>query len=178
MVGVPREMGGCLLLGVRASDNGYRHIRVQALMIKKKKKKPPGIGTLKIKAWKLTSLYIRRRAAVEGYAECVTCNKWLPWQEGDAGHWIPQARGNSVRYDTRNIHFQCKGCNGTQRGNLHHYGVFMATTYGPEVMQELQAKSRTVTRYRRQDYLDIIDEMAGRLARLVSEDAPPRIDIG
>jgi hypothetical protein len=144
---------------------------------KKAKKKLPGIGTLKNKAWKLTSLYIRRRAAVEGYAECVTCNKWLPWQEGDAGHWIPQARGNSVRFDDRNINFQCKNCNGRLGSNPANYAVYMARTYGIDVMEELTTKSRTVTRYRRQDYLDIIDDMAGRLANLVSEDAPPVRDL-
>ena len=146
-------------------------------MIKKKKKKLPPLPRLKKKAWELTSLYIRRRYAHDnGMAECVTCGKWLPWTEGDAGHWIPQARGNSVRYDPRNIHFQCKNCNGRLGSNPANYAVFMANEYGVEVMQELLAKSRTVTRYRRQDYLEIIDDMAGRLASLVSGDIP-RVDI-
>ncbi len=55
---------------------------------------------------------VRRYAANEGgIAECYTCSKLMPWQKGDAGHFISCGR-IAVRWDVkRNIRFQCKGCN-------------------------------------------------------------------
>jgi hypothetical protein len=70
--------------------------------------------------------------------------KW--WRKGDAGHYIERGRGgmSGVYFDERNIHFQCKPCNGGlyQEGHVRRdvkkcYEKFMLQTYGQAVIDEL-----------------------------------------
>ena len=113
---------------------------------------------IKKTAWDWCSKYIRLRDAIEfqnshpevplGYVACCTCGAVKRWQEGDAGHWINRGHGgmSGVYFDERNIHFQCKTCNGgLLRGTMRiapgavaaAYDDFMLTKYGLKVIEEL-----------------------------------------
>lgn len=116
------------------------------------KAKPKSIAYWKKRVWKLVSEYIRRRAADEakqgGYAQCCSCGTWRNWKDGDAGHFI-DGRHNSIVYDPRNVHFQCKPCNGSfinQKYDRHEikkrYEEFMVKRYGAEVVEELRQKDK------------------------------------
>ena len=88
--------------------------------------------------------------------QCVTCKKWQPIAETDAGHFVPKKKGNSVYFEESNIHCQCQFCNRFDGENSKiHYVKYMVETYGQEKIDELTALSKTVTRHRLSDYLEI-----------------------
>lgn len=83
----------------------------------------------KNKAWKAFSEYIRRKHAnLDGFVECVTCGERKHWKEVDAGHFVP-GRNNTVLYDERLVHPQCKSCN-RNHGEQFKYAQFLKSEYG------------------------------------------------
>lgn len=106
--------------------------------------------TAKKEAWDWCSKYIRLRDAIEyqekypetpfGYLKCCTCPRIIIWNKNcDAGHFIPKSRGglSGVYFDERNIHGQCKDCNGFHQGKQAVYLEFMLDKYGREVVNKL-----------------------------------------
>jgi hypothetical protein len=66
-----------------------------------------------------------------------------------AGHFIPRgSRGQSgVYFDERNVHAQCKECNGFKEGNTLVYLEYMVEKYSQAVVDELRALDRMVKSY-------------------------------
>ena len=62
----------------------------------------------------------------------------------DAGHFKGRGigGGSGVYYDERNIHLQCKQCNGFRGGAPQEYQEFIIEKYGQEVLEELNLKHR------------------------------------
>jgi len=115
-------------------------------MAKKRKGK-----TAKQKAWDWCSKYIRLRDAIEyhkthpeaelGWVKCCTCLEIVHIKKNcDAGHFISKgSRGLSgVYFDERNIHAQCKICNGFYQGRPHEYELFMLDKYGHNIVERLR----------------------------------------
>ena len=125
------------------------------------------LSTAKARAWKACSKYIRTKFSVDGMCECVTCGKWNPIAETDAGHFVPKKKGNSVYFVEENIHCQCAHCN---RFDGEHskiaYTRYMESMYGPEKVDELTQLAEQITRYRAKDYLEIEAKYKLMLLRL------------
>lgn len=137
------------------------------MIAKKKKKRLPSLSALRKKAWELTSKYVRlREADADGYNRCVTCGTTKPWQELQAGHFVPQAQGNAARWDLRNIHCQCYRCNINLGGNGAEYGPYIRDRYGIDGYESIRRLAGTTRIMRRADYEEIIDDMATRLSRI------------
>ena len=111
--------------------------------------------TAKKKAWGWCSKYIRLRDSIEyckehgmhpdsGWAQCCSCQTVKQWKQMDAGHYYSRGLGGSsgVYFDERNIHAQCKQCNGFKQGNAQAYREFMLNRYGQEVLDELMVKDK------------------------------------
>lgn len=121
------------------------------------------ISVLKRKAWQKVSLFIRKRDADEdGFVNCVTCGIRKHYTQGDAGHFIP-GRGNSILFDIRGIHFQCKPCNGgfryqtfTKNEVAENYRKYMLKRYGKKVVEELIRKNRQIKQFKEKELLSII----------------------
>ena len=107
--------------------------------------------TAKKEAWEWCSKYIRLRDAIAyqekypdvpfGYVKCCTCPRIIIWNKNcDAGHFIPKSRGglSGVYFDERNIHAQCKDCNGFHQGKQVEYKEFMLEKYGQDVIDKLE----------------------------------------
>jgi len=110
--------------------------------------------TKKQEAWKLFSIFIRKRDGKGSeYPTCVTCDNRRHWKNMDAGHFISSVH-TSIKFDERNVHAQCRNCNGPLGGNLKVYSEFMEKTYGKEVMAELRRKSHVIIK---PDYDAIIE---------------------
>lgn len=56
------------------------------------------------------SEWIRRKYSVNGYTQCYTCYKILPWKEIQCGHFVSRKQ-LATRFDERNTRPQCVGCN-------------------------------------------------------------------
>ena len=124
-----------------------------------KRSKRTSDKTLKKRLWKQFSIHIRVSAADEqGYVQCVTCPARHLWNSGEihAGHWIH----NRLDFEERNIHPQCVRCNYHWNTQVTiAYSVFMARTYGVEVMDELRLLSHTKgNRYKRVELLELLDK--------------------
>ena len=119
------------------------------------------LSTLTKKRWKLTSKYIRLTYADPhtGMSHCVTCGKVYHYKDLQAGHFIPQAQGNAVKWDFRNIHPQCYRCNINLGGNGAEYYPFMEEVYGKEVINELRALSNTTVKISREEHLEVIENL-------------------
>ena len=124
---------------------------------------------LKDKLWKLTSEYVRRKSASSvGMVQCVTCGISRHWKQLQAGHFIPQAQGDAVRYDLRNISPQCYRCNINLGGNGPEYYPYMEKTYGKEVIDELRYLSNQTVKFSLQDLEDMIENVEEKLCELRS----------
>ena len=122
---------------------------------------------LKDKLWKLISEYTRRRDADEcGMVKCCTCSTIKHWKELHAGHFIPQAQGDAVRYDLRNINSQCYRCNINLGGNGAEYYPYMEETHGKEVIDELRLMSNQTVKYTLSDLEDMIESIQNMLEEL------------
>ena len=115
------------------------------------------IPTLRREAWRLFSEYIRER----DHNVCFTCGGYAD----QAGHFI-HAR-NSVYFDPRNVHAQCKFCNIFKNGNLIEYTAKMIDVYGREVVDELRRKKHEVFPISAVYLRGKIEEFQGLLTRHV-----------
>lgn len=72
-----------------------------------------------------------------------------------AGHYVPASRGNATYFDERNVNCQCYHCNINLSGNAPAYTLFLIRKYGPQIIEELNAKGATVKVYSKSDYIDL-----------------------
>lgn len=126
------------------------------------------LSELKEIAWKLFSEKVRRgEADSRGYVKCVSCGITKHWKEGDAGHWPSIAgRNNSILFEKRGVHFQCKQCNIFKSGNPLGYDEYMKKRYGRKVMDELIKLKRQTVKYDKLDYIEMIDRFTQELNNL------------
>lgn len=89
---------------------------------------------LKKKLDEVFSIFIRTR----DNGVCFTCYSKNEWRYTDAGHFINR-KHLTTRWDERNVHAQCIGCNRFRNGNKEDYAVHLEKLYGYGILQELQS---------------------------------------
>lgn len=126
--------------------------------MKKKKKRKKSLQSLKHKAWKLFSLWIRQKDADHrGFNYCVSCGKVDHWKSLQAGHFIPKSHGLVYYFHEKNVHPQCERCNIWDKENAKiKYMQFMIDKYGIAVIAELQELKQMPVKYSRTDYEELI----------------------
>jgi hypothetical protein len=121
----------------------------------------------KKRLWALVSEYVRRKAADHaGNATCVSCGSVAHWKKVHAGHYIAKSLGNAIYFDERNVNVQCVACNLWRHGNLAPYALYLLKTYGPRILDELDALRRTETQLREPWYLEQIELYKSKLSAL------------
>jgi hypothetical protein len=105
----------------------------------KKKRREQTIAALKVKVWKVFSIYIRtREKTFQDTVSCFTCDRVDHWKTFDAGHYIPKSTGGAALYfHEKNVHPQCTGCNRFRHGNLTQYALRLQNRYGNKILTEL-----------------------------------------
>ena len=102
--------------------------------------KKKGVSYWDKKLWTEFSKYIRQRdAGYDGWVTCITCPEYRHWKEMDAGHFVTR-NAKAVKYDERNVHAQCKSCNGFHEGKAYLYGKEIDRRYGKGTADELEAQ--------------------------------------
>jgi 5-methylcytosine-specific restriction endonuclease McrA len=96
-------------------------------------KKLKSIKTLKTKADKVFSLWIRNR---EPY--CYTCGSKKNLQ---AGHFVSRSY-LFLRYEPDNVHTQCVSCNVFKNGNMAVYALRLTDQYGEYILREFERNKR------------------------------------
>lgn len=115
------------------------------------------VSQLKKKADAVFSQYIRQKYADPhtGLVACVTCGVSKPIKEMQAGHY--ETRGtNYLRFDERNVHPQCVGCNVFKKGNYPRYATFMVGRYGPGILEQLEEEAKVLTQFKPYQLEEII----------------------
>lgn len=109
---------------------------------KKGNPKSKTIASIRKKAWKEFSIFIRRREAdFYGITECITCGFKAHWKEMNAGHY----HHNKLDYDEMNVNAQCPRCNKWLSGNLGNYAMYLIDKYGLEKKKELDERAAITT---------------------------------
>jgi len=137
------------------------------------KQKTETVNSLKKKVWTVFSKWIRRR---DNY-RCYTCDKQMA--EGDsgchAGHYVPQSKGNRLRFDERNVHAQCLSCNSFKRGNLSAYALKLEAQYGSGILQEFDSIKNERKKFTKDELQDMLADYKNRIkgGDLDPEGEPP-----
>lgn len=130
-----------------------------------RKKKKVGLKSIKKKAWKEFSRYIRMRFADErGLVKCCTCGTLKHWKEMQAGHFIP-GRCNSILFDERGCHAQCRRCNFNE-GNGPEYYPFMLKEYGKEIIDELRNNRHKAVKFTQSEMISIYEKYKKKARKL------------
>lgn len=122
----------------------------------------------KAKADKWFSEFIRLRDSDEnGRAMCVTCNNPRPrsWRVLQCGHFVSR-RNESTRYDERNCHAQCVGCNKWRNGREYDHSLAIDRKYGPGTSQHLRDKGEQLCRRTESDYRFLAETYKARVDRI------------
>jgi len=124
----------------------------------------------KSKAWRLCSEYIRKRDCLKTtgtltHGICCTCGVYKEYKLLDAGHFL-EGRKAAVLFDERNIHAQCKRCNGFLEGNRTQYIKFMKREYGNEVIKELEYLNNKVVQHKINHFKDFQSYFKGKIKEL------------
>ena len=104
-------------------------------------KKPLTRKQLVSKLDRIAKLYARYKDAFmmndQIVTRCITCGKIAPIDKSmHGGHFI-KAGVYPVRWDVRNIHSQCAGCNTYLDGNEAMYAQYIVQTYGVDELNRL-----------------------------------------
>ncbi len=84
--------------------------------------------------------YVRLRDAGRGCISCgVPLGRGSVGGDADAGHYRSRGSAPHLRFDTRNIHAQCKRCNRYLAGNAIEYRAGLVARYGAEFVDALEA---------------------------------------
>ena len=128
------------------------------------KKKSASLASLKRKADKAFSEYVRKRDIDRnGNTSCVTCGLTDHWKNLHAGHFISRVV-LSTRFDPVNVQVQCFACNVWRRGNPAEYAGYLQRTYGHGVIETLLTEKRKTVKYTKADYLSMIDRFQAEVA--------------
>ncbi len=119
------------------------------------------IKTLKNKAWKLCSEYIRRR----DNGKCFTCGIQRDIKQMHAGHFR-HGKTTPIYYNDTNIHCQCPKCNMFLSGNRDIYLRNIQKKYGIKKGDWLIKESRKVHKYKRKELEEIIEYYTNALDKL------------
>lgn len=112
---------------------------------KAKKVRHISLKSLRGKAWKLISEYVRRQGAdKQGLVFCFTCGKKAHYKTMDCGHYIHK---NCLDYDLVNLKKQCTRCNRFLHGNTGVYAERLIAEYGEQTIAELRVRSQQVKKF-------------------------------
>ena len=127
----------------------------------------------KATAWMWFSRYIRARdcMAYSGTildGRCISCDKPVRFDEGDAGHFIPSRR-DSILFEETNCHLQCRKCNRFEQGAWVEYESAMLLKYGPKEVDRLKSLKFTTVKLRESNYREIADKYRKKYKELIGE---------
>ena len=119
--------------------------------------------TLRAKCLEAAQKLARISAADDnGYCECVSCGIVKHWKEMDGGHFIPKGGSSYWSLDERNIHPQCKGCNGFQmkHGSAQQaYTIWMIDYYGRDFVDHMLETKSQIKKMYKKDYEDLLADL-------------------
>lgn len=106
----------------------------------KKHQKEVTTSQLKKELYKAVQLLARLQEVDQyGFGKCISCWKSIHRTQGDGWHYIPREHMETA-FDLRNIHLQCKNCNGRLHGNLINYRASLVAQYWEDFVTDLEQR--------------------------------------
>jgi len=120
------------------------------------------------KADKLFSKFVRLKAAdTNGYVQCVTCGKVMPWNKGcHAGHFIVR-QWVRTRFFLLNVYPQCCHCNLFLNGNYENFYPYLLDKIGQDGIDRLKRMSRESPNSLTREELEKIIELSKKGVKLL-----------
>jgi len=135
--------------------------------IKRKLPKEKTLSQLKKDLTKVFNAFIRKRDTLpNGTFKCISCGKFLPVSQMNAGHYFAAGHNESIRWDERNVNGQCVHDNLYLHGNFHGYTNGMIHKYGQKVVDELNIKRHNKSKMARFEVSYLIQEYKKKLNNL------------
>ena len=136
---------------------------------KKKAKGIPSKQSLVKKLDVLFQLYIRLRDVNnQGAFRCISCGKYKPFSQMDAGHFIGRA-AISLRYCESNVFGQCRYCNRMLNGNLLDYRKALVKKLGEDKVEWLENTKHSTKQYSIFELQTLIDYYKKEVEKLKIE---------
>lgn len=86
------------------------------------------------------------------YGFCCSCKKFWHRTTMSGGHFIPQSKWDSCRFELDNTNLQCQTCNARcNQGEQFKHGQYINQTYNIFRADELHLQSRTPRKWKTQD---------------------------
>ena len=115
------------------------------------------------------SQYIRLRdVRPDGTFTCISCNRVLPYDQSDCGHYINR-KHMSTRFSERNCNAQCRSCNRFDEGNMQGYRRGLIAKYGEPTVIMLEASKNEINKISDFEYREMIDHYRREVKRLKKE---------
>lgn len=124
-------------------------------------KKKPSLSSLKKKAWKLFSEYVRSKHP----AVCYTCGESHRRKSLQCGHAIG-GRHNAVLFDEEICRPQCVACNVFRRGNYPIFTTKLIKENGMEWWEKKLEGARRIVKLTRSDMESLIAQFKDKLELL------------
>lgn len=122
----------------------------------KKHEKKISTGKLKKELYTLVQLLARLEDVDHTwFGKCISCWKRINRREWDWWHYIPRSY-MSTAFDLRNIHLQCKYCNGQLHWNIIEYRKNLIRKYWLDLVEELEKKKHETKHYSVEELQDLI----------------------
>jgi len=112
------------------------------------------LSKAKKKAWKAFSLWYRKKSCKNGYAVCYTCDKTVPFENIQPGHWMT-GHTNTNYINVEYIRPQCKYCNLILKGNQGIFWERIEEEIGTEKFMYLRLISKDFKDISVEDYLEL-----------------------
>lgn len=110
----------------------------------------------------VTRIHVKLR---DCYLPCISCGaSWSP--EFEAGHFHTRGAHPKLKFNIKNIHAQCKKCNGSESGNKVGFKKGIAERYGAQALRELEKlplTDQTKTNWEMCEDIKILSELNKQL---------------
>lgn len=87
---------------------------------------------------------------------CICCGVRFPLNEMDAGHYI-SIKHQSTRFDLINLNGQSQACNRLEYGRQKEYRERLVSIYGEQEILNLEARSREIKKWTKEEILALIE---------------------
>lgn len=139
--------------------------KVKAAAKRKEKRLLKRLQLAKEKPRRETKLQLRKRlrkithAIVRhGKTICYTCDKFVPVNDRQAGHFWSDGSHSATRFDFSNLRMQGSCCNLYKYGNLAEYSIRLRKELGDEAFEALAQKAHQTKIWTREELEEMIEE--------------------
>ncbi len=113
------------------------------------------LKSVKAKAWKAFSLYIRKKDMdSQGFVECYTCGVRKFYKEMQVGHWI-EGHSNAVYINENYVRVQCPSCNLFHGGRQGEFRDKIRKELGDKRVNQLILEANQVKLLTIENYLEL-----------------------